>query len=89
MMEVMQLSLILVFLVLIVQALTPQAWKNSKPWSCQLCLTWWGVVGICIVRSYGPIWTSDRALVLAAGGLALLLLALHGWLKAPPLIPPT
>lgn len=86
--EMVKLSLILVFLVLVVQALTPQAWKNIRPFSCQLCLTGWGVILVCVVRSYGPIWTSDRALVLAAGGLALLLLALHGWLKGSTLLPP-
>jgi hypothetical protein len=84
-MEVVRLSLILVFAVLVVQALTPQAWKNTRPFSCQLCLTWWGVVAYTL----SPWWRSEGyETVLAAGGLALLLLALHGWLKGSSLVPP-
>lgn len=29
------------FLTLIVRALVPLSWMMEKPWSCDLCMSWW------------------------------------------------
>jgi hypothetical protein len=77
------LALALVFGVLFIRALPwPEAWKHHKPLSCDACCVGWSLMGS------SPWWAASYETVLAAGGLALLLLALHGWLKGSSLVPP-
>ena len=81
------LALALVFGSLFFQALPwPEAWRAHKPWSCPTCQIGWSILSY----TFSPWWRSeDHLTVLAAGGLALVLLALVGWLKGPPLVPPS
>lgn len=62
---------------------------NSKPLSCDACMSFWCafVMGIALSWFAAAHWSWSLLHLLPAPGVALLLLAVHKWLTAPRELP--
>lgn len=79
------------FAVLFVRALPwPQSWRTRKPLSCNVCLLGWCIIGMALYRggSLRSLVDGSVFVLVSAGGLAALLLAVHDYWRGSGLQPP-
>lgn len=83
-----QLALSLVLTVLFVRALWfwPEGWLRRKPLVCDACCVGWLTIPVLWFHSYLGLTAFEA---MGGAGLALLLLALHGYLKSTLGPPPS
>lgn len=56
---------------LITRAVVPQTWLLNKPWSCDLCMSWWGSLVSSVVAGSVGGHTTLASLGAALGGTAV------------------
>lgn len=66
----------------------PKEWAEKRPLSCNLCLTFWVTLALALVLGKLAGVQSALQLAPAAGGLCMLFLSLHAYLRGPTFTPP-
>lgn len=89
MLEALALGLVFSFVIHFARALpwTPSA-LAKKPLACDACMSGWCCIVTSGILGYLGQLRGNIIVVLAAGGLSMLALALYGYLKGPSALPP-